>query len=99
MDNNFKITKPDSLTQLKKQFELLLSTTPENNKTFMELQFTAYARLFQKYLEESRSSIDWKEIENLPDSSVNTWVFNTFEMCLISSLTVIYTLVNNFTLD
>lgn len=99
MDDNFKVTKPDSLTQLKKQFELLLATTPENKKSFIELQFTAYVRLFQRYLEESGSSIEWNQIENLPDSSVNTWILNTLKMCLISSLTLIYTLVNNFILN
>lgn len=72
MDDDFNVTKPDSLAQLKKQLEYIIAITPENRKPLLEAEFSAYTHLFQRYLEESESSIEWNRIENLPDNRVNT---------------------------
>lgn len=72
MNDDFILTNPDSLVQLKNQLDCILEMSPENKKKSIEKQFTASTHLFERYLEQSKVSIDWNKIENLPDSLVST---------------------------
>lgn len=61
--------------QLEKEIVSLLATAPEDKKDLAKTQFTAFSRLFQRFLEESGPSVDWDRIEKLPADAVSTYIF------------------------
>lgn len=68
-----EVTQRDSLVQLEKEIVSLLATTPEDKKDLAKSQFSAFSRLFQRFLEESGPSVDWDQIEKLPANAVSTY--------------------------
>jgi len=50
----------------------LLTTSPYDIKDLAKSQFTAFSRLFQRFLEESGPSVEWDKIEKLPTDAVST---------------------------
>lgn len=65
--------------QLEKEIAALLATTPEDNKSLAKSQFTAFSRLFQRFLEESGPSVDWDRIEKLPTDAVSKRYYDLIE--------------------
>lgn len=59
--------------QLEKEIVSLLATTSEDKKDLAKSQFSAFSRLFQRFLEESGPSVDWDQIEKLPADAVSTY--------------------------
>lgn len=77
--------------QLEKEILSLLKTTPEDKKELAKSQFTAFSRLFQRFLEESGPSVDWDKIEKLPADAVSIYnVIDFFVIVLIILLLVLY---------
>jgi len=68
-----EVTQRDSLVQLEKEMAALLSTTADDKKDLAKSQFTAFSRLFQRFLEESGPSVDWDRIEKLPTDAVSIY--------------------------
>jgi len=73
-----EVTQRDSLVQLEKEMASLLATTPDDKKDLAKSQFTAFSRLFQRFLEESGPSVDWEKIEKLPADAVS--VYNIYNI-------------------
>lgn len=67
-----EVTQRDSLVQLEKELVSLLATAPEDKTNLVKSQFTAFSRLFQRFLVESGPSVDWDRIEKLPTDAVST---------------------------
>ena len=68
-----EVTQRDSLVQLEKEMTALLTTTADDKKDLAKSQFTAFSRLFQRFLEESGPSVDWDRIEKLPTDAVSIY--------------------------
>ncbi|XP_050544718.1 UTP--glucose-1-phosphate uridylyltransferase isoform X2 [Daktulosphaira vitifoliae] len=68
-----EVTQRDSLVQLEKEIETLLSTVPQDKKDLAKSQFNAFTRLFQRFLEESGPSVDWDRIEKLPADAIRDY--------------------------
>ncbi|XP_050431133.1 UTP--glucose-1-phosphate uridylyltransferase-like [Adelges cooleyi] len=68
-----EVTQRDSLVQLDKEIVSLLATVPEDKKELAQSQFTAFSRLFQRFLEESGPSVDWDRIEKLPADAIRDY--------------------------
>lgn len=68
-----EVTQRDSLVQLEKEMAALLTTTSNDKKDLAKSQFTAFSRLFQRFLEESGPSVDWDKIEKLPTDAVSIY--------------------------
>ncbi|XP_050421517.1 UTP--glucose-1-phosphate uridylyltransferase isoform X2 [Adelges cooleyi] len=68
-----EVTQRDSLVQLEKEIVSLLATVPEDKKELAQSQFTAFSRLFQRFLEESGPSVDWDRIEKLPADAIRDY--------------------------
>ncbi|KAF0769419.1 UTP--glucose-1-phosphate uridylyltransferase isoform X2 [Aphis craccivora] len=68
-----EVTQRDSLVQLEKEMASLLATTPDDKKDLAKSQFTAFSRLFQRFLEESGPSVDWDKIEKLPADAIRDY--------------------------
>lgn len=62
------------MVQLEKEIKSLLANTPEDKKDLAKSQFTAFSRLFQRFLEESGPSVDWDKIEKLPTDAVSKYI-------------------------
>lgn len=60
----------DSMAQLKKETMFLLTTTPEKNKNVVKKYFGDFSRLYQRFTEESGTSVDWGKVEKLPAGAV-----------------------------
>lgn len=64
-------TQRDSLVQLEKEIANLLASTPKDKQDLAKSQFSAFSRLFQRFLEESGPSVNWDQIEKLPTDAVS----------------------------
>ena len=65
-----ELTKRDAQTQLAHELEALLETADEETKKTVEQEFQGFQRLFERFLLDQGSTINWDRIEKLPENAV-----------------------------
>lgn len=66
-----EVTKRDALRLLESELDNLLQTTTEpQKKKFLQNEMNRFANLFGRFLQEDGPSIDWNEIQKLPNEAV-----------------------------
>jgi hypothetical protein len=69
-------TKCDALVDLQTELGNILSTTPDNQKESFEKQQDGFKKLFERFLEEGGPSLDWNQIQKLPNDAVCSCFFS-----------------------
>ncbi|KAK3912040.1 UTP--glucose-1-phosphate uridylyltransferase [Frankliniella fusca] len=66
-----ELTKRDAQTQLAHELQGLLATTPdEETRRSVEQEFQGFQRLFERFLLDKDSTINWDRIQKLPETAV-----------------------------
>ena len=65
-----ELTKRDAQVQLQHELEGLLATADEENKKTVEAEFQGFQRLFERFLLDKDSTINWERIQKLPENAV-----------------------------
>lgn len=65
-----ELTKKDAQTQLEHELQELLATAEEETKKTVEQEFQGFQRLFERFLLDQGSTINWDRIEKLPENAV-----------------------------
>lgn len=66
-----EVTKRDALRLLESELDnLLQTTTDQQKKKFLQNEMNRFANLFGRFLQEDGPSIDWNEIQKLPNEAV-----------------------------
>ena len=65
-----ELAKRDAQIQLGQELDKLLLTCPENNREGYEHEFQGFRRLFLRFLHDPASSVQWDEIQKLPEGAV-----------------------------
>lgn len=69
-----EVTKRDALTQLEKELDKLLQTSPDDEqKQFDTAEMARFAALFGRFLQEEGPSVQWDEIQKLPTEAVRNY--------------------------
>lgn len=74
-------TKRDALNQLQIELDKLRETAPEDKRLGLKDQYDAFAKLFERFLQEEGPSIDWNKIEKLPTGAVSV-VLIFYTLCI-----------------
>ncbi|CAL4060947.1 unnamed protein product, partial [Meganyctiphanes norvegica] len=65
-----ELTKKDAQVQLTQELQKLLLTCPESHKPITQLEFEGFENLFGRFINETGPSLEWDNIQKLPDGSV-----------------------------
>lgn len=65
-----ELTTRDAQVQLSHELEALLATAEEEGKKTVEQEFQGFQRLFERFLLDKDSTINWDRIEKLPENAV-----------------------------
>lgn len=65
-----ELTKRDAQAQLAHELEGLLATADEESKKTVEQEFQGFQRLFERFLLDKDSTINWDNIQKLPENAV-----------------------------
>lgn len=66
-------TKRDAQVQLQHELDKLHSTAPSAKQDPIKKEFSGFATLFERFLQEEGPSVDWDKIEKLPEDAVKDY--------------------------
>nr|CAD7411670.1 unnamed protein product [Timema poppensis] len=66
-----ELTKRDALNQLNHELDRLHSSVPESRKPSVRRELDGFSRLFNRFLQEEGPSVQWENIEKLPENAVS----------------------------
>ena len=66
-----ELTKRDAQVQLSHELQALLATADEESRKTVEQEFQGFQRLFERFLLDQGSTINWERIEKLPENAVS----------------------------
>ncbi|XP_022693311.1 UTP--glucose-1-phosphate uridylyltransferase-like [Varroa jacobsoni] len=67
------LTKVDACSAMATELEKLLQTAPPNEKEATEKDFQGFQRLFERFMSDSASTIEWEKIEPLPPGAIKDY--------------------------
>ncbi|XP_021951717.1 UTP--glucose-1-phosphate uridylyltransferase isoform X2 [Folsomia candida] len=67
------LTKRDSQMRVEAELKELVATCPEEDKAGVEKEFEGFKGIFNKFLQSSKTSVDWPKIEKLPEGAVRDY--------------------------
>ncbi|PAA84527.1 hypothetical protein BOX15_Mlig028647g3 [Macrostomum lignano] len=93
-DSFKKLTQTDAESVMRRELQHLLETCDEADRPHMASQLDAFTEIFERYLKEAGSEIDWNRIQILDDKSILPYAsldkFDSLEMrSLLDTLVVI----------
>lgn len=69
-----EVTKRDALTQLEKELDKLLQTSPNDElKQFDISEMGRFTKLFGRFLQEEGPSVEWNNMQKLPAEAVRNY--------------------------
>nr|CAD7453544.1 unnamed protein product [Timema tahoe] len=68
-----ELTKRDALNQLNHELDRLHSSVPESRKPPVRRELDGFSRLFNRFLQEEGPSVQWENIEKLPENAVRDY--------------------------
>nr|CAD7407896.1 unnamed protein product [Timema cristinae] len=68
-----ELTKRDALNQLNHELDRLHSTVSESRKPSVRRELDGFSRLFNRFLQEEGPSVQWENIEKLPENAVRDY--------------------------
>lgn len=66
-------TKQDALNQLNTDLQGLLTTAQEDKLPQINKEFSGFSDLFERFLAETGPSLEWSQIQKLPDNAVRDY--------------------------
>nr|CAD7265591.1 unnamed protein product [Timema shepardi] len=64
-----ELTKRDALNQLNHELDRLHASVPESRKPSVRRELDGFSRLFNRFLQEEGPSVQWENIEKLPENA------------------------------
>ncbi|GLG93244.1 hypothetical protein R5R35_006552 [Gryllus longicercus] len=89
-----ELTKRDAQVQLQHELDRLLGSAPEAHRALAQGQLDGFARLFDRFLRDEGPSVQWENIERLPENAVcdyNSLVQPSTDLarCMLEKLVVV----------
>lgn len=86
-----EVTKRDAQTQLEKELDKLLQTSPnEEDQAFDTNEMARFSALFSRFLQEEGPSVDWDHIQKLPTDAVKN--YDTLKTPTDESVSILYSI-------
>uniref|UniRef100_A0A1I8IKQ0 UTP--glucose-1-phosphate uridylyltransferase n=1 Tax=Macrostomum lignano TaxID=282301 RepID=A0A1I8IKQ0_9PLAT len=88
-DSFKKLTQTDAESVMRRELQHLLETCDEADRPHMASQLDAFTEIFERYLKEAGSEIDWNRIQILDDKChPSTWTIRKFNIFNTNNLWV-----------